>query len=116
MAGFGVTLCLHCAGSHRGFGHESRVASLSLDKWSAVDEEAFVAKGGNDAMNRLVLPSTPRFALKPSAPNAVRNSFCAAKWLGKPFDLRAALAEANHSVSQSTVHAGILRVHLIHGR
>lgn len=133
---FGVTLCLQCAGSHRKMGPVSKVASLVLDKWSKEEEEAFLAKGGNDTVNRSVVGQTPRYALKPSTPNAVRSAYCLAKWCGKDFNLHEAMvravfmkrkkkiffrvlflqSEASHSVSQSTVHSGILRITLIHGR
>ena len=113
---FGVTLCLQCAGAHRGLGPASKVASLTLDDWSPEEEAAFAAKGGNAAVNKTVAATTPAFALNASTPAAVRNSFCSAKWMGRPFDLGASLQASKHSIEQVTVNSGILRIELLHGR
>ena len=46
--GFGVLICLHCAGNHRSLGvHISLVRSLNLDSWSP-SQLANLKNGGND--------------------------------------------------------------------
>ena len=114
--GFGVTLCLKCAGCHRSFGSVSRVASLELDSWSPADVAEFVARGGNKVCNAGVAGGTPAFALRPDTAALVRQRYCEAKWLGKGFDLGASQREAEHVHEQRSVFAGILRIDLIHGR
>ncbi len=113
---FGVTLCLQCAGAHRGFGPVSKVASLTLDKWTPEEVDDFVARHGNALANNGVAVSTPAFALRPDTPAAVRNHYCASKWLGHRFDLASSLQKSMHSIEQVTVNSGILRIELVHGR
>lgn len=114
---FGVALCLQCAGAHRGFpGAASKVTSLTLDGWSEDDRAAFRGLGGNAAANERRAATVPPFALRPDTPAAIRQRFCAAKWLGTPFDLREAQQAALASTEQATVNAGILRIELLHGR
>ena len=46
--GFGVLICLHCAGHHRSLGvHISLVRSLNLDSWSAA-QLSHLRNGGNE--------------------------------------------------------------------
>ena len=113
---FGVTLCLACSGAHRSVGPLSRVASLALDRWSPEERSDFVRHGGNEAANRTVLLTTPRFSLNRDSPGPVRVAYVQAKWLGKEFHLHQALEEARRSISQITVNQGILKIQLIHGR
>lgn len=50
---FGVLVCLHCSGYHRGFGsHITRVKSLKLDSWNSPESNEqlqFLMHSGNDA-------------------------------------------------------------------
>lgn len=46
--GFGVLICLQCAGSHRSLGvHISLVRSLNLDSWTP-KQLCYLIKGGNE--------------------------------------------------------------------
>jgi len=52
---FGITLCLECAGKHRGYGvHVSFVRSIQLDSWNQ-DQVRAMLQGGNESFNRLLL-------------------------------------------------------------
>ena len=50
--GFGILICLECAGRHRSLGvHITLVRSLNLDSWS-MDYLALLRNGGNDQFRR----------------------------------------------------------------
>lgn len=51
---FGITLCLTCAGHHRGYGvHVSFVRSLKLDEWSTIEIRSMLL-GGNASFIRFL--------------------------------------------------------------
>ena len=134
---YGITLCIHCSGAHRGLG-ESKVASLTLDQWSAEQKDAFMNLGGNATANNGVLARTPHVPLDENSSAALRNHFVACKWTGieyRPDSVVAASApEAKRSPRHvfgrhhhheaksgapthiTNTNAGVLRILLIHGR
>lgn len=79
----GVTLCIECAGSHRGLGtHVSRVKSLRLDEWKPEEVRQFISYGGNAKVNRRLLAENPGIQQRPppSARRSNLEAYIAAKY------------------------------------
>lgn len=85
---FGVLLCIHCAGVHRGLGsHLSRIRSLVFDDWSSAHDQVLLhllQQLGNHAVNALLLASD-----EPGIPEGAhveeRQSYIRAKYVTRAY-------------------------------
>ncbi len=110
----GVTLCIECAGCHRGLGaNVSKVFSLSLDAPTLEELRDFLSIGGNAAANASVNDFTPPESVRAQMlhSRSVRNAYVSAKWGRHAYV--APLGGGAHRIEQTTVNAGILRIRLI---